>query len=731
MKTAKYLKIVTIFSLVGILISCSNDDNDTQQAKQPSTEASMSKTAETVSPPVAQKIDHILKIHDESRNDPYYWLRDDTRENKQVLAYLDAENQYTKQQLAHTNDLQEKLFQEMTARLEPNKTSVPTLDKGYWYWSKYESGKDYRLHIRQKGNLEAPEERLLDQNNRATGHEYYHLGDMEISPDQSMLAISEDIVSRRLYEIRIKNIATGEYFPEVIENASGSIVWANDNKTLFYVKKNLETLLPYQVYRHKLGTPQTLDIMVFEEKDNTFYTSIFKTRSDKFIGIHVDSTMNSETRFIAADSPESDFSLFLARETDHKYQVEHIGQYFYVLTDLDAPNQRMLKVPEDQIGDKNHWQEIISHKNDTLLQNFELFNDFILISERINGLEKLRLRDYKGQLIQEIQFAEAAYSVYIGNNPDPASDSVRYHYQSMTTPSSVYQYHTASQNSQLLKQDKVLGNFHPDNYLSERIMIDARDGQKIPVSIVYRKDTFSKNGQNPILHYAYGSYGYTIDPTFSVSRLSLLDRGFVFAISHIRGSKMLGRQWYEDGKKLNKLNTFTDFNDATKALVKLGYADRKKVYAMGGSAGGLLMGAVINMAPELYHGVVAAVPFVDVITTMLDESIPLTTGEYDEWGNPNQKDYYDYMLAYSPYDQVKKQDYPNLLVTTGLHDSQVQYWEPAKWVAKLRNLKTDSNILLLDTDMEVGHGGKSGRYNAYHDAAKKYAFILDLAGIKE
>jgi len=735
------LRILTLCLAISVAVGCSkeipdqNKDQSTNiaQSKTKPLEATMSdlKSKDSINPPIATKVDHLLKIHGQTRNDPYYWLRDDTHENKEVLDYLNAENSYTRQMLAHTADLQKKLYHEMTERLEPNKESVPVFDKGYWYWSKYESGKDYSIHLRQKGDLNAPKEELLDENKRAAGHEYYSLGDLELSTDQNLLAISEDMVSRRQYDIRIKNLSTDKYYPEVIKNTSGSIVWANDNKTFFYVRKNPTTLLAYQVYRHELQTDPKLDVLVYEEKDNTFYTSIYKTRSEKYIGISVGSTMNSEVHFIRADAPESKAKIFLARETDHKYSVDHIGQYFYAMTDLNALNEKLVKVNEDKIGNKEHWQDVIAHKEDTLLQEFELFNDYMVVNERTNGLEKLRIRDYQGKLLQEIEFEDAAYTTYIGANPDPKTSTIRYHYSSMTTPNSVYEYKISDSNSNLLKQDKVLGEFHPKAYQSERIMIEARDGKKVPVSIVYRKDKFNNDNKNPVLHYAYGSYGNTIDPGFSISRLSLLDRGFVYAISHIRGSKMLGRQWYEDGKKFTKMNTFNDFNDATKALVKQGYADPKKVYAMGGSAGGLLMGVVINMEPELYHGVIATVPFVDVVTTMLDESIPLTTGEYDEWGDPNDKAYYNYMLSYSPYDQVKKQDYPNILVTTGLHDSQVQYWEPAKWVAKLRDMKTDNNVLLLDTDMEVGHGGKSGRYKAYLDTAKEYAFILDLAGSKE
>lgn len=715
-------------------VSCM--DNNMNNEQQPASSTKSSSTSgssqnKQLKPPIAKKVTHIMDKHGDKRNDPYYWLRDDTRKSKAVLQYLNDENDYTKQKLAPTQDLQEKLFKEMTSRLEPNKETVPTFDKGYWYWSKFESGKDYRIHIRQHKTLDATEEILLDQNERAQGHEYYSLGDIEVSPNQSLMAISEDTVSRRIYDIRILNLENDRFYPEVISDTSGQIVWANDNKTFYYVKKDPITLLPYQVYRHQLGTKVDTDNLVYEENNDTFYTSIYKTRSEKYIGINISSTMNSEILFIDANNVNAEYTIFLPREKDHLYQVDHIGDSFYIQSDLNALNEQILTVKDDLIGNKDHWIKLLAHRKDTLLQGFELFNDYMLVNERVDGLEKLRIRDYQGNLIKEINFEDAAYTTGIANNPDPASKVIRYHYSSMTTPNSVYEYHVDDETRQLLKQDKILGSFNPKDYFSERIMIKARDGALVPVSLVYRKNLFTKQQKNPILHYAYGSYGYTVDPSFSISRLSLLDRGFVFAISHIRGSKMLGRPWYEDGKKFTKMNTFNDFNDATKALVKRGYANPQQVYAMGGSAGGLLMATIINHEPELYHGVIAAVPFVDVVTTMLDESIPLTTGEYDEWGNPNEKDYYNYMLSYSPYDQVKKQAYPNLLVTTGLHDSQVQYWEPAKWVAKLRDMKTNNNLLLLDTDMEVGHGGKSGRYNALLDTAKEYAFFLFLSEIKE
>jgi len=727
-------QILLATACIGLLLGCSesSDKSEAISESNTATEQANMTTSNTVSePPRAQKIDHFMSIHGDERNDEYYWLRDDTRQNKAVLDYLNAENEFTAAQLSHTTELQEQLFEEMTARLEPNVESIPVFDNGYWYWSKYEEGKDYPIYIRQKGSLNAPQEVLLDENKRAEGHEFYSLASMKISTNDQLMAIAEDIISRRQYKIRIMNLDTGKFYPEVIENTSGQIVWANDNKTLFYVRKHPTTLLPYQVYRHELGTSPDQDQLIYEEKDTTFYTGIFKTRSDNLIGIGVSSTMSSEYRFVSADKPSDAFDVFLPREADHSYSVDHIGDYFYVKSDYEALNERIWQVADDKVGTKDHWQELVGHRDDTLIQSFELFNDYMVVNERLNGVEKLRIRNYAGELLDEVGFNDAAYDVWFSNNPDPDSRVFRYGYSSMNTPDSVYEYHVDEKVSELKKQDKVIGDFNADQYKSERIMVDARDGKKIPVSIVYRKDRFKKDGTNALLNYAYGSYGSTVDPYFSISRLSLLDRGMVYAISHIRGSKMLGRAWYEDGKKLTKMNTFTDFNDATKALVKRGYGNSKKVYAVGGSAGGLLMGSVINMEPELYHGVIAAVPFVDVVTTMLDESIPLTTGEFDEWGNPKDKAYYDYMLAYSPYDQVKAQNYPHLLVTTGLHDSQVQYWEPAKWVAKLRDMKTDNNRLLLDTDMEVGHGGKSGRYKSYLDRAKQYAFLLDLANAEE
>ena len=682
-------------------------------------------------PPIAKKVDHYMEIHGDKRNDPYYWLRDDKRANQEVLDYLNAENAYTEQKLHHTKDFQKKLFTEITGRLEPNTNSVPEFYKGYWYWSKYEANKDYRIHVRQKGHLNAPHELLIDQNERAKGKEYYRLGDLKVSPDQTLIAIAEDTISRRQYDIRIQKIKSKTFFPEVIKNTSGEIVWANDNKTIFYVRRHPQTLLPFQVYRHTLGTSPQKDELVYQENDASFYVDIYKTRSKKYIAIAMSATTSSEVILLDANNPNAPPIKFLAREKDHKYYIDHIDQHFYIESDFKALNKKLLRVAENKVGSRQHWQEVIPHRDDTLIQDFILFDDHIAVSERANGIEKIRIRDYQGKILEEIKLADDIYTIWFSGNPQTSSKKIRFGYSSMTTPTSILEYDIASKKQKLLKQNKIPGGFHPKNYASERVNIKARDGKSVPVSIVYRRDLFKKNSSNPLLVYAYGSYGATIDPSFSISRLSLLDRGFVFAIAHIRGGQMLGRHWYEDGKELTKMNTFTDFIDASNALIKQGYGDPKRVYAEGGSAGGLLMGAIVNMSPHTYHGVVAHVPFVDVITTMLDESIPLTTGEFEEWGNPKNKEFYDYMLAYSPYDQIKRQNYPNMLVTTGLHDSQVQYWEPAKWVAKLRDYKTDNNLLLLDVDMKAGHSGKSGRYKRYIEQAKVYAFILDLAGINE
>lgn len=705
---------------IGVLSACSN---------QPSVQSSVVRQSESPKAPIAARIDHKMVAHGHTRNDPYFWLRDDERKDPKVLAYLNAENEYTKAKMAHTESLQKVLFDEMTNRLEPNQQSLPLFSNGYWQYSQYPTGKDYVVHYRHKGTMDGKKEVLLDENIRATGLDYYALGNLVMSSDQQMMAIAEDTLGRRQYDIRIKNLATGELYPEVIVNTSGDIVWANDNHTLFYVRKDPVTLLPYQVYRHELGSDPKKDVLVFEETDKRFAASIKKTRSGKFIAISHFANESSEARFIDADKPTSAARVLYRRHENQKYIADHIGEYFYLRANHDAPNFMLYKVHQDDIGSRDKWQQVIAHKDDTVLDEVELFDQYIVTREREAGVMKLRLRDFDGGLIEDVPLNDVANAVYLNENPDPASTKVRYYYSSFTTPGSIFEYDFVKKSNQLLRQDKVLGNYDPNNYQSERVVIEARDGAKVPVSLVYRKDLFKKDGSNPLLNHAYGSYGFTIDAYFNGSRISLLDRGFVFALTHVRGGQILGRQWYENGKKLHKRNTFTDFNDATKALVAQGYGDKDRVFAMGSSAGGLLMAAITNMEPDLYRGVVAIVPFVDVLTSMLDDTLPLTIGEYDEWGNPNDKAFYDYILSYSPYDQVKAQDYPNMLVTTGLHDTQVPYFEPAKWVAKLRALKTDDNLLLLDIDMDAGHGGKSGRYKRYLDRAKRYAFLLDLAGI--
>ncbi|SGY94339.1 Protease II [Moritella viscosa] len=676
--------------------------------------------------PVAMKQAHSMTIHQHTRQDDYFWLRDDERKNKQVLNYLEQENDYTKAVLSPLASLQTELYDEMVARVKQEDASVPYLKKGYWYQTRFSEGKEYPVYSWRKDNTDAEWLVLLDANERAKGHQYYQLGELAISPNHQVLAFSEDTVSRRQYRLRFLNLDTGEAYPEEIEDTE-SVVWANDSKTLFYVKKHPTTLLPYQVYRHQLGTDISADVLVYEESDDTFYTDIYKSTSDDYIMLSLSSTMTTEVHVLPADKPTEVFTLLRARERGHEYCVDHYRQQFYIRSNKTGKNFGLMSATLTTIADTQQWQTIIPARDDVLLESYELFRDWLVVEEREQGLTFLRQINWQTNADIIIKFDDPTYTAWLGTNPDPDTDKLRYGYSSLTTPTSTYQLNLDSGEREILKQQTVVGDFCAQDYQSERVWIVAEDGVKIPVSLVYKTALFSKSNVNPILQYAYGSYGSSIDPYFSASLLTLLDRGFVYAIAHIRGGEELGRHWYEDGKLLNKMNTFTDFTAVTRGLVEQGYADPKRIYAMGGSAGGLLMGTVINIAPELYHGVVAAVPFVDVVSTMLDESIPLTTGEYDEWGNPNDAEFYHYMLSYSPYDQVTAQAYPNLLVTTGLHDSQVQYWEPAKWVAKLRELKTDANVLLLHTDMETGHGGKSGRFQHYHDTAKEYAFMLDLA----
>ncbi|MCB0669637.1 MAG: S9 family peptidase [Saprospiraceae bacterium] len=674
-------------------------------------------------PPKVDKKPKNLTMHGDTRVDPYYWLNQ--RENDDVVAYLEAENDYTDAMMAHTEKLQDELFEEIIGRIKQTDMSVPFLDNGYYYLTRYEEGKEHPIYARKKGSLEATEEIMLDANELAKPFDFYLIGGRSVSEDNKILAYGEDTLSRRIYTLRFKNLETGEMLPDVIENTTGQAVWANDNNTVFYTRKDA-SLRPFKIFRHVLGTAPASDIEVFHEQDETFNTYIYKTTSRKFLIIGSYATLSNEYRILNADDPLGKFRIFLPREEKHEHFITHGGDRFYIRTNWsDAPNFRLMVTDERNTG-KENWKEIIAHRSDVLLDDVDVFKDFLVLSERVDGLTKLNIRDLSGAE-HFIDFQQETYTCYTSINRNFDTDVVRIGFTSLTTPNTTYDYNMRTRKLELLKQEEVVGDFNPEDYTSERIYATARDGVRVPISLVYRKG-FSRDGSHPLLLYGYGSYGFSIDPTFNSARLSLIDRGFVFAIAHIRGGQEMGRQWYEAGKFFNKKNTFTDFIDCARHLVSQKYTSEENLFGIGGSAGGLLIGAVINMAPELFKGVIAAVPFVDVVTTMLDESIPLTTGEYDEWGNPNQLDYYTYMKSYSPYDNVESKAYPAILVTTGLHDSQVQYWEPAKWVAKLRDLKTDRNPLLLHTNMETGHSGAAGRFQRHKETAMEYAFLLDLAG---
>ena len=674
--------------------------------------------------PKAIKIPKKLEIHGDTRVDDYYWLND--REDKEVIAYLESENAYYQQLTAHTKDFQEDLFLEMKSRIKEDDESVPYKTNGYFYITRYETGKEYPIYARKKESLDAKEEILFNCNDLALEHDFFNLSGVSISPDNKLAAFGTDTVSRRQYFIQIKNLGTGEVYPDKIDNTTGGSVWAADNKTLFYTKKDPVTLRSDKIYKHKLGTSVDQDELVFHEKDETYSTFVYKTKSKKYIIIGSTSTLTSEYQFIPADRPDTDFKIFSPRTRGLEYSISHYGDSFYVLTNKDnATNFKLMKASENNTSYEN-WKEFIPHREEVLLEDIEMFKNYYVLSERENGLNKMKVVRWDGSNDYYLPFDSETYVAGATTNLDFDTDKLRYFYNAMTSPYSIIEFDMGTKEKEILKQQEVLGGkFNKENYRSDRIWATARDGKKIPISVVYHKDT-KLDGSSPLLQYAYGSYGATIDPYFSTVRLSLLDRGFIYVIAHVRGGEYLGRPWYEDGKLLTKKNTFTDFVAVSKYLIDQKYTAPEHLYAMGGSAGGLLMGAIVNMAPELYNGVIAAVPFVDVITTMLDDSIPLTTGEYDEWGNPNEKVYYDYIKTYSPYDNVTAKEYPNLLVTTGLHDSQVQYWEPAKWVAKLREYKTNDNQLFLDTNMEAGHGGASGRFEALKETAKEYAFILDL-----
>ena len=687
------------------------------------------KMNEEIKAPVAQIKPHNLEKHGEVRVDDYYWLND--RENKDVIDYLNKENEYYQEMTAHTKQLQDDLFKEMKARIKEDDSSVPYFYNGYYYITRFETGKDYPIYSRKKGSLDAKEEIMFDCNEMAKNFSYFNLTGISVSEDNKWATFGLDVVSRRQYLIQIKNLETGEILSEKIENTTGSAAWASDNKTIFYTKKDPKTLRSDMIYKHKLNTDSKKDELVFHEKDDTFYTTVYKDKSKKYIVIASSSTLTTEFQILNASTPDGSFKTFQKRVRGLEYSISHFANHFYVLTNSDkATNFKLMKTPESSTGIEN-WTEVIPHRDDVLLEGIDIFKNFLVVEERANGLNKIQIRPWSGETPYYLPFSSETYTAYSTTNPDFDTDILRYAYQSLATPSSVIDFNMVTKEKMVLKEQEVLGgNFDKNNYIEERIWATAEDGTKIPISMVYRKG-MKKNGSNPFLLYAYGSYGSTIDPYFSTTRLSLLDRGFIFAIAHVRGGEYLGREWYENGKLLKKKNTFTDFIDCSKYVIRKEYTSKSHLYAEGGSAGGLLMGAIVNMAPELYNGVIAQVPFVDVVTTMLDDSIPLTTGEYDEWGNPNDKEYYDYMLSYSPYDNVKEQAYPNMYVSTGLHDSQVQYWEPAKWVAKLRAKKTNNNLLFLDTNMEAGHGGASGRFEALKEVAKEFAFLLDLEKIKK
>ena len=675
-------------------------------------------------PPVAPKQPKVLRSHGHERVDDYYWLNE--RDNPAVLTYLEAENEYTAATLRHTESLQEELFEEIKGRIKQDDSTVPAREGEFWYYTRYEDGKQYPIHCRRRGSPEGDEQVILDVNELAEGHEYFAARGLDVSPDGRLLAFGTDTQGRRIYTIRIKDLGTGEMLPDEIPEMTANVAWAADSRTLFYTRQDPQTLRSYQVYRHTLGADPASDPLVFEEQDETFYCYVTKTLSQKYLLIGSSHTLSNEFRFLRSDDPQGEFRVLQPRQRGLEYSVAHAGDRFYILTNHEAKNFRLMSAPVSAPGMAN-WTEVIPHREDVLLEDVDAFQDHMVLTERAQGLNRLRVRRWDGSGDHLIRFEEPAYDAYVGANREFETTRLRFVYSSMTTPRSVFEYGMDDRDRKLLKRDEVLGDFAPENYRTERLWVEARDGVKVPISLAYHKDTDPSAGP-PLLLYAYGSYGASMDASFSATRLSLLDRGFVYAIAHVRGGEEMGRHWYEDGKLYHKKNTFTDFIDCGRALVEEGYTRPDRLYAQGGSAGGLLIGAVINMAPELFHGAVAQVPFVDVVTTMLDESIPLTTFEYDEWGNPNDRGYYDYMLSYSPYDNVGARAYPHLLVTTGLHDSQVQYWEPAKWVAKLRAMKTDENRLLLKTEMHAGHGGGSGRYRRYKEIALVYAFLLDLAG---
>nr|WP_242009142.1 S9 family peptidase [Robertkochia solimangrovi] len=685
---------------------------------------------ENIIPPKVEKKPVTLEKHGDIRTDEFYWLNE--RENPEVIDYLERENEYYNKMTAHTDGLKNSLFEEMKARIKEDDESVPYKFNGYWYYTRYEKGKDYPIYLRKIDSVNAEEEVMFNCNELAESYSYFNLRGINISPDNKFAAYAIDTLGRRKYEIRIKNLETGAEFPEVIDNTTGSSTWANDNKTLFYTRKDEQTLRSAMIYRHKLETDVSEDSLVYHEEDETFNAFVYKSKSQQYIIFGSGSTLTSEYSILDADDPEGTPKVFQPRIRGLEYGIAHFEDNFYVITNADnAVNFKLMKTPVKETT-KEHWTEVIPHRKDVLLEDIDIFKKYLVVSERENGLNKIKVINWKDESEYFIPFDDETYTAFTSTNLDFDTVTLRYVYNSLTTPASTIDYNMDTHDRLVMKEQEVLGGkFQKGNYTSERVWATAEDGTKIPISLVYRKGMVKKNGKSPLLLYGYGSYGSTIDPYFSTVRLSLLDRGFIYAIAHIRGGEYLGREWYEDGKLLHKKNTFTDFIDCGKYLISEKYTSSKHLYGMGGSAGGLLIGTVVNLAPELFNGVVTQVPFVDVVTTMLDESIPLTTGEYDEWGNPNKRKYYDYMKSYSPYDNVSDLNYPNMLITTGLHDSQVQYWEPAKWVARLRDRKKGYGIILFQTNMDAGHSGASGRFEALKEVAMEYAFLLDLEGIRK
>ncbi|MBW6478162.1 MAG: S9 family peptidase [Bacteroidales bacterium] len=678
--------------------------------------------AKKAQPPVAEKIEEQLIMHGDTRIDFYYWMRD--RENPAVIDYLNAENEYLKTVMSHTEALQQKLYDEMLGRIKQDESSAPWFHNGYYYYTRYEEGGEYPIYCRRKGNMDAPEVILLNVPQMAEGYNYYRIGNYDISPDNRQIAYTVDTIGRRQHTIFIKDLETSETRPTYAEFAAGDVVWAADNQTIFYTVLDPITLRYERILRYNTLGQEAAEEVYYEEDDTYYYMGVSKTKDGKYLTISMSSSASNETLILESDNPDGRFRVFEPRQKDRLYVIEHYKGKFYVITNKDAQNFRLMETPAERTGSRN-WSEVIPHREDVLLEGMSVFSNHLVLQERRNGLREMRIIRQNDGNEHYISFEEEAYTAGIHINEEMDTDIFRFSYTSLTTPSTIYDYNMNTREQSQIWQQTVLGDFDPADYETRRLYAPARDGEQIPITIVYRRN-LDPTGNNPLLQYGYGSYGFSVDPRFNSNAISLIDRGFIYAMAHIRGGQDMGRQWYDDGKLLNKRNTFYDFIDVSEYLIANNYTSPGKLFASGGSAGGLLVGAVINMRPELYKGIIASVPFVDVVTTMLDETIPLTTAEYDEWGNPNIKEYYDYMLSYSPYDQITRQGYPNLLITSGLHDSQVQFWEPTKWTAKLRKYNTADTKILLTTNMEAGHGGASGRLRRLQEVALQYAFLLDL-----